>query len=257
MSTPVLDRRPIPATDSSHGALERPRLLRLIDRPTLAPVTLITAPAGFGKSTLAAQWARHRGRPVAWVSLRPGSNSLSLLLADLAGAVAAAVLDRGGEVLAPDAAEDAGGAFNALAAALDDLAGAGHELALVFDDYHHVENQDVHRAVEALLARLPAGVSVVVLSRTIPPLALGRLRVQGLVREITEADLRFTRAEAEELIAAEANGRLTPSQAARLAERTDGWIAGLRLALLAVERLDAAQVDPFIDAFAEHQWLDA
>lgn len=237
---------PLPRTQT---LVRRPRLLTLIDHPTVAPVTLITAPAGFGKSTLAAHWAHLARHPVAWVTLVPESNSLARFLATLHGAIAGALPDGG-----PPPAEEV--TVGAIAALLQTGADAQRGKILILDDYHQIENRDVHQAMDALLARLPADVHLLVLSRTIPPLSLGRLRVQGLVRELTEADLRFAPAEVAAVVATAAAGRITPDQVARLTDRTGGWIAAIRLALLSITNVDAEQIDPLIESFAENQWLD-
>ncbi|MGH2548540.1 MAG: AAA family ATPase, partial [Thermomicrobiales bacterium] len=131
----------------------------------MAPVTLITAPAGFGKSTVAAQWARDTDRWVIWVSLHPESNTPDRFLNDLQLALG---IDGNSEI-ADTAVSDP--SLRAIAAGLDRLS-TSQPITIVFDDYHVIENPDVHRVMNALVHECPAGVSVMILSRTLPPLAL-------------------------------------------------------------------------------------
>jgi LuxR family maltose regulon positive regulatory protein len=227
----------------------RSRLIDAISTPGIARVTLITAPAGFGKSTLAAQWARDTDRAVVWISLHSESNTPGRFLDDL-------LLALEHSATAPFAAPTSGeSTLNSVLSCLE-TASDTQPMTIVLDDYHLIENRDVHRVVNALIHELTANVSVMILSRTLPPLVLGRLRVEGQVREITEVDLRFDRRDVATLVAMETDRELSLGQIARLTQRTDGWIAGIRLALFAVAQVDDEQIDTMLDAFSAHQWLD-
>jgi LuxR family maltose regulon positive regulatory protein len=228
----------------AESGILRQRLIDAIGLPEIAPVTLITAPAGFGKSTLAAQWAHETDRSAVWVSLHSESNTPDRFLSDLQDAL--------------DIHTDDPDVESPLSAILDHLIELSHSrpTTLVFDDYHLIENRDVHRVMNALIHELPAGVSVMILSRTLPPLALGRARVEGQAREITEVDLRFDQRDVAALVKTESNRSLSRAQIDRLTERTDGWIAGIRLALLAMLQTEEKQLDQTIDALSTHQWLD-
>jgi LuxR family maltose regulon positive regulatory protein len=227
--------------------IDRPRVLGLIDRPGAVSVTLIVAPAGYGKSTIVAQWVGAGTRNAAWIALNPGCNDPNVFLAQLAAAVGA-VASTGDAEARPETTSD-------LITLLRESSGPGAPRALILDDYHLIENRDVHRIMDGFVAALPPDVHLLMLSRTMPPVALGRLRVEGRVRQITDVDLRFTDEEAQELIGGRAD-RLNPGQVGRLVQRTDGWIAGIRLAILAIDRLGMEQIDTLIDSLSEHQWLD-
>lgn len=229
------------------GVVDRSRLNERLRRGGAAKLTLVSAPAGFGKTTAVVAWLQSRpsGGAVAWLSLDETDNQPAMfwahVIAALQGAVAqigASPLDIPGEQ--PDDLVP-GGIVNALAA-------LPHSLDLVFDDYHVVDQPAVHAGVTFLLERLPPNVHVVVTTRADPPLPLARLRAQGELVEVRAADLRFTADE----IAAYLNGAmglgLSAADVAALGDRTEGWIAALQLAALSIEgRADAAA---FIAGFA-------
>ncbi len=233
----------------SMSILQRTRLLRLIDQPAIAPITLVTAPAGYGKSTAVRQWAYATSCPVAWVSLGPKSNNPNRFLAQLAEAIDDACP-------AQDAIPGEQVSVDVITARLSAIAQGQERPVIVLDDYHQVENDEIHDTVAGLLLDLPVGVHVVFVSRTMPPLPLGRMQMAGSVRHVTEADLRFTLEETAEIVEMEARVRLTPTQVTTLGERTEGWIAGIRLALASLEHVDAAAVTSLIDAWPVHRWLD-
>lgn len=235
--------------DAPERGILRQRLIDLISSPEIAPITLITAPAGFGKSTLATQWVHETDRSVIWVSLHPESNTPDRFLSDLQLALE---IDTGLSFMNGAASESS---LSSILTRLYELS-ESRATTIVFDDYHLIENRDVHRVMNALIHELPADLSIMILSRTLPPLALGRARVEGQAREITEVDLRFDQRDVAALVRTEANKKLTSAQVDRLTERTDGWIAGIRLALLAMLQTEDEQLDQTIDALSAHQWLD-
>ncbi len=226
----------------------RHRLLRFIEAPFLAPITLISAPAGFGKTTLAAQWAEHSGRRSIWASLQTDANSPDRFLATLvAGARAAGVIQTG-EALSPEMS------IETFADALL-LAAEAAPLALILDDYHEVDSLDVHRLVNDLLNRCSARIPVVILSRERLPFALSRERLSGQVREISESQLRFQPQEIASVVDLVAPKHLDKRQIDRLGQRTDGWIAGIRLALMAMDHASSHQIDTMIEKMSSEQWL--
>lgn len=227
--------------------LLRQRLLDGIEQPTIAPVTLVTAPAGYGKSTLVSQWAKVSDSRVAWVSLGPESNSPPRFLKQLTGALAD---------LIPNQAAAGVAAGDVVAWCFDALAQFDQPSTIVLDDYHVIENRDVHEVMGSLLSQVPTGVHVIVISRTIPPLPLGRMQAEGAVRHVTGDDLRFSPEETTAIVWEEAPDRLTDAQVATLGERTDGWIAGVRLALASLQQVDPATVPSLIDSWPVSQWLD-
>lgn len=223
------------------GRVTRPRLLGQLQAVAPRELVLVCAPAGFGKSTLLADWVRCDGRAVAWLSLDDGDNDPVRFWRHVAAALDDArpgVAERAGALVG---GAGSGSVMAAVTALINDLAGARQDVVLVMDDYHLIDVADVHRSVAFLLDHLPASFRLVLSSRCDPPLPLARLRARGQLAELRAADLRFTPAEAGELLAA--GGTEMPDPAvARLAERTEGWVAGLQLAALSLRgRTDASR----------------
>jgi LuxR family maltose regulon positive regulatory protein len=217
------------------GFVARPRLANRLGQALGGEVTLVCAPAGFGKTALLADWARRDRRPVAWLSLDEGDNDPVRFWRH-----AAAALDGVQPGVAQQVAALLQGlqpaSFEAVVAALvNELAGVTEEVVLVLDDYHLLQVPQVHQSVEFLLEHLPASLRLVVASRADPPLPLARLRARGLLSELRERDLRFTPEEAAELLHAAVGPELPEAAVAALVERTEGWVAGLQLAALSLE----------------------
>ena len=217
-------------------SVERPRLVDRLDAHR-GRVTLISASAGFGKSVLVSQWLARQRVPVAWLSLDRLDNDPSRFLAHLAAAVSELGIpgaDVAGERiagLAGPGAATAGPLFEA-------LAGLGPEPVLVLDDLHEVESPAVMEVVETLVRAPAPAPRLALLARVDPPFATARLRVNGALLEIRERDLRFTLDEAVQLYDLLLPGLLDRSMVARLGERTEGWVTGLRLAAIALESAD-------------------
>ena len=230
----------------------RPRLTARLDEGLSQGVILTCAPAGYGKTVLLADWARRSRFPVAWLSLDAGDNDPARFWRH-----AVAALDRGrpgtGERVAPLLGPPAPTSFQGLVTGLiNDLAGK-EEALLVLDDYHVIGAPQVHESLAFLVEHRPAGITVVLASRSDPPLPLARLRARGQLTEIREAELRFTPAEAAELLQHAASG-LPDASVAALAARTEGWAAGLQLAALSLRgQHDAAA---FVAAFTgSHRYI--
>jgi LuxR family maltose regulon positive regulatory protein len=206
--------------------VDRERLRALLDAASEARLVLVSAPAGFGKSTLLADWLDRSAFRGAWLSLDARDNDIVRFARYLAAATARLA---GG---AGDAAELDAQSFDpdlALASILDSLAAAGSGAVLVLDDYHCIEEPAIHRLVTTLVERLPPGARLAIATRADPPLPLARLRAHGELLEVRAHDLRFTAAEAAELLRS-AGLELTSSEVEVLTDRTEGWAAALRLA---------------------------
>jgi LuxR family transcriptional regulator, maltose regulon positive regulatory protein len=201
---------------------------------TRQELVLVSAPAGFGKSTLLADWARGDSRAVAWLSLDEADNDPVRFWRHVAAALDGArpgVAERAGMLVGGVGSTSVMPAVTAL---INDLAAAPQDVVLVMDDYHLIQVADVHRSVAFLLDHLPTSLRVVLATRSDPPLALARLRAQGQLAELRAADLRFTLGEAGSLLAAAAGPELSDLVVAALEERTEGWAAGLQLAALSL-----------------------
>ncbi|MEO7350327.1 MAG: LuxR C-terminal-related transcriptional regulator [Marmoricola sp.] len=231
-------------------AVARPRLTQLLDRGRAARLTLVSAPAGFGKSTLLSRWLKAsagQGRCVAWLSLEESDSQPARFWAYLVTAVQRAVPEVGDSALALLATGHPP-LDGVLATLINELSGAPTELDLVLDDYHLVDNPDLQPSVAYLLEHLPPQMHLVISSRVDPALPLARLRARGELVEIRAADLRFTLTEVATYLNDVAALALTPGDISTLETRTEGWIAALQLAALSLRgRGDAAG---FIAAFA-------
>jgi LuxR family maltose regulon positive regulatory protein len=232
------------------GLVPRARLTERLDAGLTGTLTLVSAPAGFGKSTLLADWLRGQqqaGRGVAWLALDAGDSEparfvryLIAALQSWAPGLAAASLDLLAAPLPPPPAAVLPGLINGL------LAQPGSGI-LVLDDYHVIENTAVHAALNFLVDHLPPQLHLVIASREDPPLALARLRARGQLCELRAVDLRFTAAEAAAFLQRVMGLDLAAEQVAAIEARTEGWIAGLQLAALSLR--DQADPQGFVAAF--------
>jgi LuxR family transcriptional regulator, maltose regulon positive regulatory protein len=230
----------------------RPRLTARLEREASRKLTLISAPAGFGKTTLLVEWLKERedgDQSVAWVSLDEGDNDPVRFLSYLVAALRRTLGEGFGEdVLAvlrspgPPRMEAVLGAF------VNELADLPGEIAVVVDDYHVIDSESVHGIVSFLLEYLPPNVHLVISSRIDPPLQLSRLRTRSQLTELDAADLTFTSEEAASFLNTVMGLDLSTEDVAVLEERTEGWIAGLQLAALSMRH--RKDVSGFIRSFS-------
>jgi len=213
----------------------RPRLFTKLNGSLQGKLTLVAAPAGFGKTTLIGDWLRQTTLPAVWLSLDAGDNELQRFLGYLLGALQKAQPSVGQAAVAllqlphPPALDEL------LIPVLNDLAALPQKLILVLDDYHVIETPAIHQAMTFLLEHLPPQLHLIITSRANPPLPLARLRGRGELTELRAVDLRFTTAETGAFFQHFANLTVTPADLAVLTERTEGWIVGLQLAALSLE----------------------
>jgi len=204
---------------------------------TTAKLVLVDAPAGFGKTTLVAQWRSSPAekRPFAWVSLDRGDNDPRRLWSYIVSALTRACPDFGGEAILQELQVQAPEfPVSVLPMLANELAALCGPLVLVLDDYHVIKERGCHEQIRFLLLHLPPSVQIVIVTRADPPLPLARLRAAGEMAEIRARELRFTPAEAAELIAAVPGIRLVAPDLALLMERTEGWPAGVYLAAISL-----------------------
>jgi LuxR family transcriptional regulator, maltose regulon positive regulatory protein len=256
-STPVLATK-LFAPARRPQLVARPRVAGRLDT-TLEPghrLTLVSAPAGFGKTTLLGDWLtdldqRQPDARVGWLSLDDGDNDLTRFMAHLVAALQGAQLDVDAAVLESLSTASA----DALTTLVNDVTRAGEQelgkqWVVVLDDYHVIEASDVHEAVTFLLDHLPDHLHLVMATRADPPLPVARLRGRGQLTEVRAADLRFTPSEAREFLNQVMGLELTEADVDALEDRTEGWIAGLQLAALSLRGIeDRGEVADFIQAF--------
>jgi len=216
---------------------------------------LVAAPAGFGKTTLLAQWlAAGEGSRcrVAWLALDPGDADLRLFLTHLVAAIQTVEPETGVDALALLEAGGATATEAVLVSLINDLDVLAGPTVVALDDYHVIEGAAVHEAVTFLLDNLPPQVTMALATRADPPLPLSRLRAHGELVEVRAGDLRFTTDEADLFLNEVMGLELEPALVAALAARTEGWAAGLQLAaLLARSHADIADGPGDVAAFIE------
>src|SRR5215472_10109721 len=217
------------------GFVPRLRLVRVLEDGLARRLVLVCAPAGCGKTVLLAGWAQSGNHPVAWLSLDAGDNDPARFWRHAVAAlerVAPGVSERVGPLLGPPTPSSFEGLVTAL---INELAARpGEDTVLVLDDYHLIDAAAVHASLTFLLEHQPAGLRLVLASRSDPPLRLARHRAARQLAELRAAELRFTAEEAAALLH-EAMGAELPSAAVTALEaRTEGWAAGLQLAALSL-----------------------
>jgi LuxR family transcriptional regulator, maltose regulon positive regulatory protein len=229
----------------------RSRLREILDAGEESRLTLVSAPAGFGKTTLLGEWLgdrAHEGRSVAWLSLDPSDNDLASFLTYLVTALQSVDEGIGEGVLASLRAPHPPPVEATLGALINELAGELHEAFIVLDDYHLIDAEPVHEAVSFLIERMPENVRLVISSRTDPPLPLPKLRARDQMTEIRAAELRFTTEEATAFLGDVMGLTLSATHVAALEEITEGWVAALQLAALSMR--DREDVSGFVEAFS-------
>ena len=236
----------------------RPRLNERLNEGLLASrkLTLISAPAGFGKTTLISEWVAGCGQPVAWLSLDEGDNDPPSFLAYLVAALQTIAANIGNGVLVILQSPQPPSIESILTTLLNEITTIPDHFVLVLEDYHVIDSKPVDEALTFLLTHLPPQMHLVITTREDPQLPLARLRARGQLTELRATDLRFTPSEAAEFLNQLMGLNLSEEDIAALDKRTEGWIAGLQLAALSMQgHQDATS---FIQAFtgSHHFVLD-
>lgn len=246
-STQLLATKLYPPRWGAH-LVSRPRLLETLEQGSCCPLTLVTAPAGFGKSTLLAEWLSLRPETTGWLSLDRSDNDpatfwayvIALLrrMGDQVGELALAMLH------APENVP----IETVLSTLINDVQASGSSLTMILDDYHLIEDDEINAAMSFFVERMPPSLRIVLASRSQPALPIARLRGRGLLLEVTRGALRFTPEEAIDFLTATKGIEVSPEIATGLEQRTEGWIAGLHLAALSMRGRNDYQ--GFLEAFS-------
>ena len=238
----------VPVLDSD--VLVRERLLRELAAAQAARLILVSAPAGSGKTTLVADWMRRVDAPVGWVSLDPDDDDPHRFMEYLVEASRSFAPDAAGRAIALLRSTPPPEPTTVVRALLGELATTaprnGCRGLIVLDDYHLVAEEEIHEAV-SLLTERAVGIKLVLVSRSDPPLPLARLRARRQLFEVREADLRFRSTEAARFVETICRRSLSRESLEALAQRTEGWAAGLQLAALALRSVD--DPDTFVADF--------
>jgi LuxR family transcriptional regulator, maltose regulon positive regulatory protein len=228
----------------------RPRLGERLKEGMSRKLTLVSAPAGFGKTTLLSEWRMvHPGSeyPFAWVSLEEADNDPTRFLSYLVAALQTIEADIRESISTSLRSPQPPPFQSTLAALINDIAAIPEYFVLVFDDYHVIEAHTIHDAVAFLLDHMPPQMHLIIGSRTDPALPLARLRARGEMIELRAADLRFTPEEAGTFLRDIMGLDLSTRDVEALERRTEGWIAGLQLAALSMRGQE--NLSAFIEAF--------
>ena len=285
MTTPLLTTKlyiPPPRPD----LVSRPRLIARLNAGLGCKLTLISAPAGFGKTTLLSEWIADLGfripdvgsepkdksavrilKPskggdskiqnrVAWLSLDESDNDPARFLAYVIAALQTIDEDLGKGVLDALQSPQPPATEELVTVLINEIGATSDAMVLILDDYHLVTAQPIHDAVVFLLDHLPGNLHLVIATRSDPPLPIARLRARGQLTELRQSDLRFTPDEATEFLKQVKKIELSANDVAALASRTEGWIAGLQMA--AVSMQGRRDLSGFVAAFAgsQHYILD-
>lgn len=247
MSTPLLLTKfyiPPPRPE----VIRRPRLVERLNEARDRKLTLISAPAGFGKTTLVGEWVAGGERPVAWLSLDDADSDPSRFLAYLIAAIQTVAPTIGEGILRALQSSQPPPAESVLTLLVNEITALPDGIVLVLDDYHLMDARPVDDALTFLLDHLPPQLHLVITTREDPQLPLARMRTRDQLTELRASDLRFSAHEAAGFLNEVMGLDLSAQDVATLETRTEGWIAGLQLAALSIQGRD--DVHGFIRAFA-------
>lgn len=224
------------------GLVSRPHLLEKLDRLRERKLALISAPAGFGKSTLLSEWIEHQEEQqppleVAWLSLDSNDNDPARFMTYVVAALQKVNASFGEEALPFLQAFQIASIEAIWEVLAAQIVSGTCQIVLVLDDYHVIDAPIIHEGIAFILEQMPACMHLVISTRADPPVPLSRLRVRGELVELRAADLRFSAEETGEFLDLWVGQKLSPSDQLELKERTEGWIAGLQLAALALQGL--------------------
>ena len=248
MSMPILATK-LYAPPARPEWVLRPRLIQRLDEGVEKGhrLTLVSAPAGFGKTTLLSAWVAGCGWPVAWLSLDADDNDPDRFLAHVVAALQTVEKDIGAGVMAALHSPQPPSMEAGLAVLINEITRISEPFALVLDDYHVITSQAIQDGLTFLLDHLAPQMHMCIAGRADPPLPLARLRARGQLTELRVTDLRFTADEATAFLNTCAGLSLSQAQVAALDARTEGWIAGLQMAALSLR--GRKDVPEFIKAF--------
>lgn len=217
----------------AHGLVARPALIDRLEKGVAGPVTLLAAPAGSGKTVLVRSWLESDGaaRRAAWVPVERGERDAQRFWSTVIDALRLAA--PGGATIAAAAPTPDYQADAVVRRLVDDLAGLERDVVLVIDDLHEIASPEILDGLTYLLGHLPAAVHIVLITRRDPQLGLHRQQLEGGLTELRNADLQFTLDETRQMLSA-TGVDLADSSLQLLQERTEGWVAGLRLAAISL-----------------------
>ena len=217
--------------------VSRPALLDRVSAGLAGKFTLISAASGYGKTTLMTEWLSERGkdRPVAWVSLDEGDNDLTLFLSYLIAALRNVQDGLGEDTNAVMRGAQNSNDSTILSVLINELSTVSNDFVLVLEDYHVIDQGEIHRALIFLLEHMPPQMHLVILTRSDPPFPLGRMRARSEMVEIRARDLCFSYGDAAKFLNYFIGSGLPDESIQTLVDRTEGWITGLQLAAFSIQ----------------------
>lgn len=253
--TPILTTKlHIPPSIST--LVHRPRLFQVLSNGLEHKLLLVSAPAGFGKTTAITSWLETKKLPVVWLSLDDNDSDLSRFMLYLISALQTNQPNIGQGILPVLASSQPISIDLMLTQLINDITQISEDFIIVFDDYHIIDSSEVDQAVSFLLEHSPPQMHIVITTREDPNLPLARLRGRGQLTELRAADLRFTDEESRQFLNTSMGLTLSPEHIVALEQRTEGWIVGLQLAAISLQpQQDTAD---FIESFtgSHHFVLD-
>lgn len=213
----------------------RPHLAQKLNAGLHCKAMLISAPAGYGKTTLLSEWVGHNHIPAAWVSLDKNDNDLGRFLAYLIASLRSIDIDLDEQIISLIQSPQGNQIENILIPIINQIANSQKNFVLVLDDYHLIQSQDIHQALKFFLDHSPPSMHFAIITRADPPLPLARLRARGQLVEIRQSDLRFSVEEAEDFLNHIQGLGLSTGDIQVLTDRTDGWAAALQMVSITIK----------------------
>ena len=228
--------------------VSRPRLVGRLNAGLDKKLTLIAAPAGFGKTTLLSEWIPQSPRCVTWYSLDEADNDSARFWTYFIASIQQLRSDLGEGALALLQSLQAPPITTMLTTLINDITAFPDAFAIVLDDYHLIDSQPIHEALTYLLAHLPANMQLVITTRVDPPLPVARMRARDQLTELRANDLRFTADEVASFLTQVMGLNLSAEEVTAIEMRTEGWIAGLQIAALSMQAHD--DISGFVRVFS-------
>jgi LuxR family maltose regulon positive regulatory protein len=253
VNKPLLSTKLFIPTSPLH-VISRPDLVDIIERNLVQKLTLVSAPAGFGKSTLVCEWAKSHKGPTSWITLDKSDNDPSRFISYLYEALKLSNIKINKEQInsfvSPEVIE-----IDAISTLfLNSLAHSKEKIVLVLDDYHLIDNPNIHQLITYFLNHSPPTFHTIISTRADPPLPLSRMRARGEMIEVRVSDLRFKKENVEKFFKKTQDHVLSDSDIQKLLDRTEGWIAGLQMASIALKNRENFQ--QFIQSFSgSHDYI--
>ncbi len=231
-----------------HNFVLRRHVLERLEEALRHQLILVAAPPGYGKTTLLSIWTDRTELPVAWFSLDSDDNDPSLFLQYLIASLQTINPEIGHASLSQLKSPKLPSIKTILPALINDLAKIQRDFALILDDYHWIEEKEIHSTLNYLTDHFPGKMHLLIASRSDPPLHLSRLRARNQLVEFRQDDLRLTSSEARDFMSRSMEMNLSTHQIEMLERRTEGWVAGLQLAAISLRNRE--DIDEFIRSFS-------